>query len=574
MRQRLSIVLLLGWLLTGAYCLASPPPVITAQPTNTFVLKRDTASFSVVATSGTTLGYQWYFGYSAITGATNDTLLVANCTSNNAGHYYVAVRNAGGTVNSSKATLTVNYYPPVAADDAFSTTENTALTVPAPGVLANDSDPNADSMQARLVSGVSHGTLSLSTDGGFTYTPTANFNGTDSFTYQPRDSDGLLGNTVTVTLTVAWVDQAPVPENQNLIVLANTVANLTLTATDVDGQSLSYTIISGPTNGVLSGLNPATGALTYTPAANFIGSDAFTFSASDGTLSSTGQVRLRLMAPPSISTLTASNLSLTSATMNGTVNAQGGATTCYFRYGLSTNYGSVTAAVNGLTGSANLVSANLSGLIDGTLYHYCLVASNAVGVTMSPDVTFITSVGAPAGSSLSASSVTVSSAVLNSQVTQQLLALTCYYQYGETTNYGAASSSTLVPALGGLLGGGGLLGVSTPVSGLAPNTIYHYRLVLSGLTGNTYGPDASFVTKSLPPIQLSGGVSTSGLGATGKMKLAFTNTPGMTFTVLCSTNMVTWTVVGTMVEVSSGQYQFTDPAPATNPSCWYRIRSP
>jgi VCBS repeat-containing protein len=101
----------------------------------------------------------------------------------------------------------VNDAPTVAAD-AYSTGEDTALTVAAPGVLGNDSDPDGDSLHAVLGSGPSHGTLALNADGSFTYTPAANFNGSDSFTY--RASDGRLeSNLATVTLTVSAVNDPP-----------------------------------------------------------------------------------------------------------------------------------------------------------------------------------------------------------------------------------------------------------------------------------------------------------------------------------------------------------------------------
>ncbi len=85
-------------------------------------------------------------------------------------------------------TITATNKAPTAAADAYSTAEDTTLTVNAPGVLGDDSDPDHDPLSAVLVSGPSHGTLTLNADGSFTYSPKDNFNGTDSFTY--RASDG------------------------------------------------------------------------------------------------------------------------------------------------------------------------------------------------------------------------------------------------------------------------------------------------------------------------------------------------------------------------------------------------
>ena len=70
--------------------------------------------------------------------------------------------------------------PPVANNDSYSVNANTTLTVPAPGVLANDTDQNGDPLTAVLVGNVSHGTLQLHADGSFTYTPASNFSGADS----------------------------------------------------------------------------------------------------------------------------------------------------------------------------------------------------------------------------------------------------------------------------------------------------------------------------------------------------------------------------------------------------------
>src|SRR5260221_14320510 len=75
-----------------------------------------------------------------------------------------------------------------------------SMTIAAAGVLANDSDNDGDSLTASLVTGPSHGVLSLSANGGLTFSPTAGFFGADSFTYSA--SDGIAASHATVNLTI------------------------------------------------------------------------------------------------------------------------------------------------------------------------------------------------------------------------------------------------------------------------------------------------------------------------------------------------------------------------------------
>jgi hypothetical protein len=106
---------------------------------------------------------------------------------------------------------TVTVFPgnvaPVANDDAYTVAEDDTLDVAAPGVLANDTDGDADTLTAVLVSGTTNGTLTFNADGSFNYVPDNNFNGSDSFTYEAND--GILTSAVaTVTIDVGSVSGA------------------------------------------------------------------------------------------------------------------------------------------------------------------------------------------------------------------------------------------------------------------------------------------------------------------------------------------------------------------------------
>lgn len=106
------------------------------------------------------------------------------------------------TNNFTPALITsVSNLPPVANGDSYSTPVNTALTMSANGVLANDADANGNTLKALVSATATKGTLVLNTNGGFTYTPTNNYIGLDSFTY--RASDGSSTSAVaTVSLTI------------------------------------------------------------------------------------------------------------------------------------------------------------------------------------------------------------------------------------------------------------------------------------------------------------------------------------------------------------------------------------
>ena len=131
-----------------------------------------------------------------------------------------------GIANSNVATVSIVVSPvnqaPVATNDTYSTAVNTTLTVGAPGVLANDKDPDGDPITAVLVSQPADGTLTFNGDGSFTYSPAAGFSGTDSFTYQATDGQ-ILSNVATVTINMG---QPPVANDDSYSTNENTVLSV------------------------------------------------------------------------------------------------------------------------------------------------------------------------------------------------------------------------------------------------------------------------------------------------------------------------------------------------------------
>jgi VCBS repeat-containing protein len=176
---------------------------------------------------------------------------------------------------------------PVASNDSYATNEDTLLTVnAAPGVLLNDTDADSNPLTAVLVSRVQHGTLTLNPDGSFTYTPDANYNGLDSFTYQANDGQAD-SNVATVSLTVTPVNDAPVANddsysmNEDTVLTVNAAAGVLTNDSDADGDPLHAALVSGPAHGTVTSLTPD-GSFVYMPLANYNGADSFTYKAFDG----------------------------------------------------------------------------------------------------------------------------------------------------------------------------------------------------------------------------------------------------------------------------------------------------
>ena len=189
-----------------------------------------------------------------------------------------------GFFDSGPATVTITVdAPPVAVNDSYTAPQSGTLSPDAAhGVLANDSQADGKSLSAVKVSDPSHGSLTLNSDGSFTYTPTAGYHGPDSFTY--KANDGFQdSNTATVTITV---DAVPVAVNDSYTVAQNGALSpdaahgVLAKDTQADGNPLTAVKVSDPAHGSLT-LN-SDGSFTYTPTAGYHGPDSFTYKANDG----------------------------------------------------------------------------------------------------------------------------------------------------------------------------------------------------------------------------------------------------------------------------------------------------
>ncbi|MCH8924060.1 MAG: tandem-95 repeat protein, partial [Planctomycetes bacterium] len=174
---------------------------------------------------------------------------------------------------------------PVAEDDTYETGEDTPLVADAEaGVLDNDFDGNAPG-DAVLVTGPANGTLDLSLDGSFTYTPAADFHGVDQFTYR-LVTDLFASAPATAQITITSIPDPPIARDDDYRTPTGTLLEVSPAEgvldndTSVEGGSLSARVDVGPQHGALE--LAADGSLSYTPEAGFSGADVFTYIAHDG----------------------------------------------------------------------------------------------------------------------------------------------------------------------------------------------------------------------------------------------------------------------------------------------------
>ncbi len=193
--------------------------------------------------------------------------------------------------------------------------------------------------------------------------------------------------------------------------------------------------------------------------------------------------------PPVVTTNPATLIASFSATLNGSPDPHGLATSVHFQYGPTTGYGLTTAPQSQSGNTYRNDSASISSLTASTTYHFRVVASNSAGTVHGTDRTFTTlsATGAPVVSTSPATNLTTSSATLNGSLDPHGLTTTVSFQWGMTTSYGhtiAMQSQT----------GNTYRNITANISGLTTHTTYHFRIVATNSGGTRYGSDRTLTT--------------------------------------------------------------------------------
>ena len=248
---------------------------VNSDPT-TIVSVTQPAHGAVVINSGATVTYTPTNGY---VGADSFAYTISD--------------GRGGTATASVSLNVTGNLNPVALDDTVTGRLN--KTVSLDGLLANDSDPNGDSLSILSVAQPGHGWTSA-TSYTVLYTPSAGYTGVDSFTYTVTDGQGGTA-TATVTITVP-ANRSPVAVADSYAVVggASTSLDVLTNDTDLDGDSLTIASVGSPAHGTASVVGQA---IVYQPAAGYVGADSFSYGLSDGQGgTSSAVVSITVSAPP------------------------------------------------------------------------------------------------------------------------------------------------------------------------------------------------------------------------------------------------------------------------------------
>ena len=294
---------------------------------------------------------------------------------------------------------------PVAVADILSATEDTPVTYTAADLLGNDTDVDTphDQLTIASVTSGAGGLAVLNLDGTVTFTPDANFNGAANFTYTVSDGS-LTSNPATVTVNVAAVNDAPVAAADTLAATEDTqvtytAAQLLGNDTDVDGNPLTIASVTSAAGG--SAVLNANGTVTFTPDANFNGPASFTYTASDGSLTSNPATVTVNVAPVNDAPVGAASASLAAGSedtaytvsaadlLAGFSDVDGDALSVA---ALSANHGSV---VDNRNGTFTITpAANYNGAVS---LSYNVVDGNGGSVAASQSFTLAAVNDAPAG---------------------------------------------------------------------------------------------------------------------------------------------------------------------------------
>jgi uncharacterized repeat protein (TIGR01451 family) len=354
---------------------------------------------------------------------------------------YTIIDNIGGT-NSSFVTVLVTNIPPIANPDSYTVPQNSTNTLTP---LVNDFAQTPGG--ALQIIGVSptNGTANILNLTNIIFTPTSNFVGTATIGYTITDG---IGGTNASIITVTVSNLPPTANAQSVSTPQNTALPITLTGSDPANFPLTFIIVSSPAGGTLTGLNTNTGAVTYTPTNDFIGTDTFTFRVNNGhsdsvtatvtvTVSPVADLLVAQSGP--VSGVAGANLVFTVAVTNL---GPAGATNVVVTNQIDSGYTFVSASASGAT-NGNLVTWTIpvlpaNGATNFTVTLFAVeggtFTNTASGISTTPDLALANN----DGSLTNAQAITTVSALADVAVFKTG---TTSVQAGGTVNYSIVATN-------------------------------------------------------------------------------------------------------------------------------------
>lgn len=265
-------------------------PCPTSDPSDVIVINGCNTGVSNIVNDGCTLADQ--INDCGLTAAT--TWQFTNCVNTLVGDYVDS-----GLLTAADQTAIMDcaqaWGMPNPADDVYTTDWSSPLSVPAPGVLANDSDPQDDALEAFLYEGPERGYLTLNRDGSFLYHPEPGWEGTQTFVYKAWD--GSSYDLATVTIHIGVGNQAPAVGDDSYTVQNGTRLDIAspgvlVNDQDPEGESLTAYLVTQPSTGQL--FFHQDGSFSYEAPEGYQGTVTFTYNAGDGLYKTQGTVTIEI----------------------------------------------------------------------------------------------------------------------------------------------------------------------------------------------------------------------------------------------------------------------------------------
>ena len=302
---------------------------------------------------------------------------------------------------------------------------------------------------------------------------------------------GTLGGGVFLSINngTNWFDVNFALTNPNIRALAVSGTNIFAGAASISPPPGVFLSTNNGTNWTAVNSGLPTAAHIY----SLIVRDTFIFAGTNG--NAAWRRALSEMITSAVTTNAATSVGPMSATVNGSINPNGAATSAWFEWGTSsslTTYTSTTSQSIGSGTSAVSVTEDLTGLSANTTYYFRVAAQNSAGTVKGSILSFTTSAISPTVSTLAASLVTASSVTLNGTVNPNGSSTTAYFEWGTSSTL-SSYSTTASQSIGS---GTNAVSVTANLTGLTPNTTYYYRVVGQNSAGTTRGSIVNFTTSA------------------------------------------------------------------------------